>query len=377
MATLQYSFAPHFGTEDVMEMSSDPTRRVDEDEDIDIDFEFTENLQPDEVDEEMTEEFDDAAMPLDTDSTLPTGLEGSDAQMEEGAAVTDEVDIGLIADEEAQDAGADIIQDQGAADEDLFDEITDEIEATVPNQDSAPISHSQPKEPAEDSQTLDNTTDQLNHHVLDSTEITPEAGVKSPLFENPGSEDGLFKRNVKSTEPSSLVDVPATDGNVPLPSQLRPSKEESRKQQSKNINSGDDAHEDEALQPDLRDSTDPIYHVTNHDDISAFVDATREEKRQEALHPVVVVYQEEEILLFPPGQTEQEEAQTFLLDEESLADKGVLTLLTACRAVLGDSIDENDELEISIEALDLKISEVSQTFYAFVAIRSLKTYSRV
>lgn len=83
------------------------------------------------------------------------------------------------------------------------------------------------------------------------------------------------------------------------------------------------------------------------------------------VHPVVVVYQENEISLFPPVNQEEDEEDeeqhslTFFLDDEQLASGSMQNLLGAFRSVLGESINEQDELTIDIEELGLHISEVS------------------
>lgn len=73
-------------------------------------------------------------------------------------------------------------------------------------------------------------------------------------------------------------------------------------------------------------------------------------------HTTVVDYEGAHISLFPP--MEEDEADTFLLGDISLADKTLVDLFRACRQVLGDSVNEDLELEIYCEDLDLTISEV-------------------
>lgn len=77
------------------------------------------------------------------------------------------------------------------------------------------------------------------------------------------------------------------------------------------------------------------------------------------VHPVVVVYQDTEMSLFPPIDQDQEHSQTYLLQDETHAAGSINNLLGACRSVLGESISEEDELEIQIEDLGLHLSEVS------------------
>lgn len=75
-------------------------------------------------------------------------------------------------------------------------------------------------------------------------------------------------------------------------------------------------------------------------------------------HPVVIVYRNDQMLLFPPVVQDHAHSQTYFLHDESYAKKNIKSLLGACRTVLAESIEDEDELEITIEELGLCISEV-------------------
>ncbi|KAL1613710.1 hypothetical protein SLS54_010351 [Diplodia seriata] len=77
-----------------------------------------------------------------------------------------------------------------------------------------------------------------------------------------------------------------------------------------------------------------------------------------SLHPVVVVYQGDEISLFPPHGSDTSDSFYFLHDE-SLANESIRSLLQACRQVLGETMRDDDELEIDIAELGLCVSEDS------------------
>jgi hypothetical protein len=76
------------------------------------------------------------------------------------------------------------------------------------------------------------------------------------------------------------------------------------------------------------------------------------------IHPVTIVYQDNHLLLFPPYEQDNGQSQTFFLEDESLAYENIDVLLEACRHVLAESIAAHDELEIYIQSLGLRISEV-------------------
>ena len=79
------------------------------------------------------------------------------------------------------------------------------------------------------------------------------------------------------------------------------------------------------------------------------------------LHHVIVHYDGNDISLFPPS--EGESSETFLLVDENLVNVSMTDMLRACRSVLGDSIREEDELELIIEDLGISLSEVSISSY--------------
>lgn len=83
------------------------------------------------------------------------------------------------------------------------------------------------------------------------------------------------------------------------------------------------------------------------------------------LHPVVVVYQGDEISLFPPDDGDTSDSFYFLQDE-TLANESVKVLLQACRQVLGETMRDEDELEIDVAELGLCVSEVSFNIPNFV-----------
>ncbi|KAL9602388.1 MAG: hypothetical protein Q9179_002545 [Wetmoreana sp. 5 TL-2023] len=101
-------------------------------------------------------------------------------------------------------------------------------------------------------------------------------------------------------------------------------------------------------QVDSAEQVDSVTHGTFEDDAI---------QETSYLHPVVVLYQENEMHLFPPTQAEQDQNQTYFLSDETLAGGPIGNLFNECRNVLGDSIGDQEELEISFEDLGLSIRE--------------------
>lgn len=72
--------------------------------------------------------------------------------------------------------------------------------------------------------------------------------------------------------------------------------------------------------------------------------------------PVTLIYQDTEMSLFPPSEGGQ---TTYFLGDEGLVNQNIENLFVACRNVLAGSIEEEENLEFSIEDLGLRISEAS------------------
>ncbi|KAL8718731.1 MAG: hypothetical protein Q9225_004172 [Loekoesia sp. 1 TL-2023] len=104
----------------------------------------------------------------------------------------------------------------------------------------------------------------------------------------------------------------------------------------------DDSHEH---------SDEPVVSELNHDQ---GVDTSQ---GAPYLHAVVVTYEESEMFLFPPAAEEQDDNQTYFLTNEALAAEPIQNLLKACRNVLEGNISEQEELEINIDALGVRICE--------------------
>lgn len=85
-------------------------------------------------------------------------------------------------------------------------------------------------------------------------------------------------------------------------------------------------------------------------------DASREDLY---IHPILVLYEESEMFLFPPAAEEQDGDQTYFLSNEALAAAPIQTLLRECRNILEENISDQQELEINVNALGLRICESS------------------
>ena len=78
--------------------------------------------------------------------------------------------------------------------------------------------------------------------------------------------------------------------------------------------------------------------------------------------PVIVLFQDSELYLF---SSEEAEATTCLLEDASLLHANLQELLSMCRTVLSDHVDEEEILEIEIAELGLSLNEVSSNASTF------------
>lgn len=96
--------------------------------------------------------------------------------------------------------------------------------------------------------------------------------------------------------------------------------------------------------------------ITHPNDEHSVVQAENSQQESSS-HPVIVIYEDNEISLFRPK--DEDESGTFFLQDAALASQPLSSLLMACREVLGDTIHDEQELQIEIAELDLTIGEVS------------------
>ncbi|KAL8641871.1 MAG: hypothetical protein Q9228_001368 [Teloschistes exilis] len=102
------------------------------------------------------------------------------------------------------------------------------------------------------------------------------------------------------------------------------------------------------------------FYERSHSPTAAVLHSNQEAASQEPpyIHQVVVVYEGSEMFLFPPAEHEQDLSQTYFLSDEALAAEPLYNLFRECRNVLGESISDKEELQITIEVLGLSICEL-------------------
>ncbi|KAL8761854.1 MAG: hypothetical protein Q9184_002057 [Pyrenodesmia sp. 2 TL-2023] len=172
-----------------------------------------------------------------------------------------------------------------------------------------------------------------NKFTESSTNVQGEAPGLSSRHENHGADSS---NDIKSLRPDSADPHPSHE-ELPALTEGDPNKE--------TMTSAD-------MPCDSRQEVDiAASHQTKY---NQEVDA---HPRKLRVHAVVVTYQGSDMFLFPPAAEEQDDDQTYFLTSESLADEPIQSLLKECRNVLEGSISQQEELEIDIDDLGLKIFE--------------------
>ena len=338
-----------------MELTSDIDQRAGGGDEVDIDLDLTGDNPPDGEDEFMVEEGMNAL----ADSTFDDGLEAhaaNDDEMADDSYAQGQVGEGSsVHDEDIEDA-------EYAAEPDVDESTVVEPASVLPNDHSEELLAKLPRVFADhdaERNYYEPVHKDEEHHA---PSITPEAESVAGESDLPNLPTGLVNPNhdvakVSGANSSDEYDVGAC-------------KEGTADHEAANKNSDShDGHGIVALEADLELAGGEALPASP--DLASTAQSNRERSHSQEessldnpihLHPVVLDYRGEETFLFPPLDQNEDNAATFLLKDEQLAYSAIGDLLGACRRVLSQSLGEQDELMISIDDLDIHISEVSQGY---------------
>ena len=335
MTSLQTLPLPYFEVntiEDAMDLSTEADRRYGPNENIDIDLDLTEDQHQDEPDEEMTEGFDNQPDP--STSNVQDRLEGADALMED--------DRSSLLDEEIQDA-----------------EVTEtHVDEYVDFESSADDGEKTPQDQVIDLQeAIDKLREQSsNNEHRKISQTIEQPGTKTDeetriIAEEPKITDGQDLTFVSDKIDKALGVESRTD-DIDTNEQAAGTAETETGEMSHII-----SNERALIQDTSVAALDPDSQETLHIGTDSYKDNVL--APSSTMHLIFVTYQDTEMTLFPTSLQDQDNTQTFLLEDEQLANENIQSLLRACRAILGETIDTEVELGIAIDELDLHISEVS------------------
>ena len=354
----QSSFASNIGIEDAMEMSNDSAWRAHESDEIEIDSDFGEP-QDNVADEEMSPVYDqdNSLIPLDAVYDIRHEHEASDAPMHDRGSETNHNTAELEGNKDVElgEASDDRYTGKNSIEEDLLDETDEALSdseqpklmngGNVDHQADRSLSHAS-NEPPTNSDPAFSTDRQVSkvkeasgpssntNEQRDST-FSHEEAVRLDEVEESQALNGILapvhptpeQATSRGSSPSPTVAIEASvtaDPILEVSGQVKPP------------------------QPRHATPKDIEIEISHQNDLKWSV-----------LHPVFVIYQDQETPLFQNS----EGSEPYLLEDQSLARGGMLNLLSACREVIQHDMDENEELEIAIEDLDLKVREVSPLSY--------------
>ncbi|KAK0658127.1 hypothetical protein DIS24_g4890 [Lasiodiplodia hormozganensis] len=384
---------------------SDYERNAD-DIDIDIDLTVDPSHHEDEnMDDDRSEHDNRDDVMLDGD-----GNDDEDGMMQDNMSVPDEhltdasdvgyVDVEVKEAPQEQSAAEHVdveVQDSGQAEDfiDYDDTATAQVQPT-PQAEQPPADHSvaeQRQLPGSEEPGNQETNVQAQNpeastfpepSAPDRASVSAEAAVDETTLVNPRIEDSVAIPSgaVQDTEeshasgdpvdahPETTPAEPAPDSptaTVPQDGTHLPTEISENQSQAKE--SPHDGHEERVeTGPDFAEQqTEPEQSAQQSEEALDFSNLPFDPKAEagdqsrhtaSSLHPVVVVYQGDEISLFPPHGSDTSDSFYFLHDE-SLVNESIRSLLQACRQVLGETMRDEDELEIDIAELGLCVSEDS------------------
>lgn len=325
-------------SEDPMELSSEIDRGLLADEDTDIDIDLTGEQPQDRDDDYMAE--DSHSMTSQTPFVENEAQDGGDSDMSYDRLSPQDVEVlSSLQDEDLNDAEYNVLDDK-------VDEAQESSLAGGYN---------------EISKLSDNTFQSLDQDNLTATNHTQH---NSPL----GSPD-LDRYEVQSSEP--LIETSVVSNNkvdniqhlgttdspykpVRIEHDQDPLRVEEIVERSEFVSNAATADEDVA---------EPTFSSPVSEKVSSEHDSESQQEysleNSASLHPIMIVYQETEMFLFPPITQDQDNSQTYFLEDETFATENIKDLLGACRLVLAESIEEDEELQITFDDLGLSICEVS------------------
>jgi hypothetical protein len=366
MTTFQMQPISHFGisaTEDLMEVTSDMDRCSGADGDIDIDIYITGGNQQDGEDEYMEENVDesvDHALANEEDMR-----EASDDGMVDESYAWSVAEQASVPDEDIEDADC----TGPAVDEDTIVETTfEQLSDPSQNPDSQDqITGTQNRDHEyHTQQTTDLDSAFISENVLDgqqkSTATNQEiSGLPTQLSSHEQNQDLDLRENAGHDQ-SQHSDVEA------LKSVEGENEESGYTQDYAILPTGNEPSDIEEVESKQREGNEvpaaPLEEIAKAPSIieEAQIEelATGQDNLDSSpLHPVLVGYQDNTFFLFPPIGQDEEHSKAYFLPDKRLADDSISNILGAFRSVLGGNISEHDNLTISIDTLDLDISEVS------------------
>ena len=318
-------------TEDPMELSSEMNPPASA-EDIDIDL-LTSDFPQEREDDFMAEDGRSV-----TDQELPdieAPQAGNDDEMFDDEYLTGDLEENLsVHDEDLQDVEESIIGD--GADTIISAIEANAVERSILRQEEDQATHTNME--------AHETSEQYSKDILELTSQLDPANEQYEANADPQITDPQTMGSPRDPENGSSAHNSST--NTVISSYAR---------KPENLAGIPTTHDDQ--QEPLESSLKPLDNTINQDE--SLASKSNSSRNSSYVHPVIVLYQDNEMSLFPPVSQDQEHSQTYLLQDETYAAGSINNLLGACRSVLGESISEQDELDIQVGELGLHITEVS------------------
>ena len=346
--------------DDAMEISSESGQKTVPEEDLDIDLDLEGDQNDDGEDEYMIEDAN--AMQDEDTLDLQEQEQRKDDEMIDQALIPGMEDEALISDEDLIDA------EEGSYEPipDLIPTVRNEI-VEEGQYDSRDHYLQVPGETANHVRTSDVETSNPGD-FLKSIDTQELAGLQGPseMINHSTTLDTLGPVEAQDGENNDETRVTRVDNEPDIEdaqkefsnTRVRSSQVSADLQSSNEVLSTNNLTDDGTQQKE--GTRDQLASQERHGDshTSDSIHGDGNANQHTAIYPVKVMYEENEISLFPPSEEDVDQTQTYLLQDPNLANENIHELLAACRLVLGESIEVQDELHIEFESLDLRFSEV-------------------
>ena len=353
MSTLEDFDGPRLdvpSTDDLMRLSPDMDRLESADEDIDIDFDIDNDVPGNPEDEAMEEQFDNGADPAFAGHQQSTAV-NDDEMFDDDLTDAIQPDQISLVDENLEDAESPLLDDEDVG---VQPSITQ-----IPQTDSSLDPHSI---------SLESIAQSNNVEIQDyGANLPQDLSDSTELVDEPSSNYAIDTAHTRDTHDANNND----ESLRKEPQQQSVQQDDQNEETVQSPGQGVAIH-DQHTPPKLPNAGDQSSHRSyisttgvDLDDQSQSNEANNNgneigpDSDTQPLHPIIVVYQGNEMLLFPPIDQDTEQSQTYFLDSEAYAAQSLGDLFGHCRSVLGDSISDEEELEIKISDLGLTITEVS------------------
>ena len=351
MSVSAVHFLPVFARQDdEMELASDNGRTYPEDN-LDIDIDPGDEASRIGTDDYMHDDDIQEQLAMADDDEMIDDIDYE--QVDQEAMMQDAQDL---RDQQLFDAGLDAEGDTELV-EAVIDSHEDHSHTTAPQVDvsveNSTTDYDHIGDFDVDAEHSANVDDQVEEDALQADETTPRPEADFDQTQADNESNSVVGTSSKVTSASEKID--GYDAHA-LPDQSVANMPATELYEEEQNHDTHDGHGEE----DVDAFTDA--HEPQHPSLPTDAQHQSEEGQARSLDsqrpPVIVLFQDSELYLF---SSEAAESATCLLEDASLLHANLQEMLSMCRTVLSDHVEEEEILEMEIAELGLSLNEVCQS----------------